>query len=417
MLVVGAGAAGLAAARACVDADPSLAVVVVEARGRLGGRAATAHRVAPPEDDDSSGGDGGSSAAPSAAGYPLELGAEFIHGGPARAVTWKYLARYSLHANAGSNRSEIWLARSGAVQLAEGQTLSTVKGVLWELETVAQAPASRVLKRLGPDEDTAAACLIPTAATTAGQFPATDEDETLLRNAAAEYFGADLDEVSLRSFADEEEEGAGSDGDEWVDADAEGGMSWRLEQGYSALWAAMAEGLDVRLHTAVVRIAHPSPKQLPTGTATEDNCSDKDEARMTVTARQVPSVAADEAAAAAAARHSGGETIFLAKHVICTLPLSILQSDQKRAVAAAAARSVDTTDAGTGRDEHQADTKWEDAPAFLFSPALMPSEQREAVLRLGVGHVPISLSHCHVATLSHCRCRPSSVSSCCAAAG
>jgi monoamine oxidase len=58
VVVIGAGAAGLAAARVLRDAD--IDVVVLEARDRIGGRIFTRHD--------------------SATAVPIELGAEFIHG-------------------------------------------------------------------------------------------------------------------------------------------------------------------------------------------------------------------------------------------------------------------------------------------------------------------------------------------------
>jgi len=59
-IVIGAGASGLAAARTLSDHD--LKVVVLEARGRIGGRVFTLHDPSSP--------------------VPIELGAEFIHGRP-----------------------------------------------------------------------------------------------------------------------------------------------------------------------------------------------------------------------------------------------------------------------------------------------------------------------------------------------
>ncbi len=73
-LVIGAGAAGLGAARELHDAGER--VVVLEARDRVGGRAWTSYDLAP---------------------HPVELGAEFVHG--ENVVTWKYLERYELHTN------------------------------------------------------------------------------------------------------------------------------------------------------------------------------------------------------------------------------------------------------------------------------------------------------------------------------
>jgi len=60
VLILGAGAAGLAAARELFAAG--LRVVVLEARGRIGGRIFTRHLPSTPS--------------------PIELGAEFVHGRP-----------------------------------------------------------------------------------------------------------------------------------------------------------------------------------------------------------------------------------------------------------------------------------------------------------------------------------------------
>src|SRR5262245_11528359 len=73
VLVIGAGAAGLAAARALADAGQQ--VVVLEARDRIGGRVWTDHTFGP---------------------VPVERGAEFIHG--ERAGTWAWLRRAGLSA-------------------------------------------------------------------------------------------------------------------------------------------------------------------------------------------------------------------------------------------------------------------------------------------------------------------------------
>jgi monoamine oxidase len=70
--LIGAGAAGLAAARELDDAG--YGVAVLEARDRVGGRAWTSYDLAP---------------------HAVELGAEFVHG--ENVVTWSYLERYGLH--------------------------------------------------------------------------------------------------------------------------------------------------------------------------------------------------------------------------------------------------------------------------------------------------------------------------------
>lgn len=67
-LVIGAGAAGLAAARVLADAGQRVAVL--EARDRIGGRVQTDHAFG---------------------AVPVERGAEFIHG--AHVETWAWLHR------------------------------------------------------------------------------------------------------------------------------------------------------------------------------------------------------------------------------------------------------------------------------------------------------------------------------------
>ena len=70
-IVIGAGAAGLAAAQTLQDANRS--VLLLEARDRVGGRVHTDYDFAP---------------------HPVELGAEFLHG--ENIVTWDWVRRYRL---------------------------------------------------------------------------------------------------------------------------------------------------------------------------------------------------------------------------------------------------------------------------------------------------------------------------------
>jgi monoamine oxidase len=76
VLVIGAGAAGLAAA--CALARAGKRVAVIEARERIGGRILTERFTAPGAENT----------------IPIELGAEFIHGMPA--VTWDLVRRAKL---------------------------------------------------------------------------------------------------------------------------------------------------------------------------------------------------------------------------------------------------------------------------------------------------------------------------------
>lgn len=95
VLVIGAGVAGLGAARALLAARGELEVLVLEARERLGGRAHTDRRFA---------------------GFPVELGAEFIHG--ERAATWSFIEHLNLETVHWTKEDDSW------VRLADGRRLT-----------------------------------------------------------------------------------------------------------------------------------------------------------------------------------------------------------------------------------------------------------------------------------------------------
>ncbi len=93
VIVLGAGLAGLAAGHALLDDD--LEVVLLEARTRLGGRAQSDRQFA---------------------GFPVELGAEFIQG--ERSATWGWVDRLGLATAHWTNREDSW------VRLADGRRLT-----------------------------------------------------------------------------------------------------------------------------------------------------------------------------------------------------------------------------------------------------------------------------------------------------
>lgn len=95
VLVLGAGFAGLGAARALLEERGELDVLVLEARERLGGRAHTDVRFA---------------------GFPVELGAEFIHGG--RVPTWAFVERLGLTTVHWNKLDDSW------VRLTDGRRLT-----------------------------------------------------------------------------------------------------------------------------------------------------------------------------------------------------------------------------------------------------------------------------------------------------
>ena len=97
VIVIGAGAAGLAAARELARAGRS--VLVLEARDRIGGRCWT--RVEP------------------GIAVPIEYGAEFIHGRPR--VTFSLLRRFGLRALRRNGTR--WFVRRGALVVADRERL------------------------------------------------------------------------------------------------------------------------------------------------------------------------------------------------------------------------------------------------------------------------------------------------------
>jgi monoamine oxidase len=90
VLVIGAGAAGLAAARDLSDAG--LTVSILEARDRIGGRIYTIR--------------------PSGFGLPIELGAEFVHGRPPETFAIAGAARLTLVERTGAD----WLSEGGRLR-------------------------------------------------------------------------------------------------------------------------------------------------------------------------------------------------------------------------------------------------------------------------------------------------------------
>jgi len=210
VVIIGAGAAGLATAY-MLD-EEGFDVTILEARNRVGGRAFTDYDLAP---------------------YPIELGAEFVHG--SEVVTWDILEEYgqdSLDANDGDGyiyfAGELWTEKEFADEYDFNGDIETLIGTLiqeWVDEDNDDVTIKALLDEYEEDYEDLA----------------DSEVRRLLDNKTANEYGANLDELSVQGFA--LASGAGDGNGDFV-----------LEEGYSALMNAVAEELDIRLNTPVTAI-------------------------------------------------------------------------------------------------------------------------------------------------------------------
>jgi monoamine oxidase len=193
--VVGAGAAGIGAARRLAE-DGSVSVLVLEGRGRVGGRV---HTVAP-------------------AGFALDRGAEWLHSADRNPLSPLAQQRgFSIH-----RRPPEWvsrLPRSGETIDAEADWIATREAQYRARRKAAAEPVDRSLASL----------LAP-----GGRW------NQLLDATSSWGNGAELDRVSIKDNVRYEDSGT----------------NWRLGEGYGRLFEALAEGLPVALDTAVSRIDH-----------------------------------------------------------------------------------------------------------------------------------------------------------------
>ena len=193
--VIGAGSAGIAAARHLREAG-TLSLLVLEARDRVGGRV---HTIAP-------------------AGFPLDRGAEWLHSAdrnPLSPIAQRL--GFSVH-----RRPPEWttrLRRSGATIEAEAEWIATREAQYRARRKAAAEPMDRPLASL----------LAP-----GGRW------NQLLDATSSWGNGAELDRVSVKDNVRYEDSGT----------------NWRLGEGYGRLFEALAEGLPIARATPVSRVDH-----------------------------------------------------------------------------------------------------------------------------------------------------------------
>jgi monoamine oxidase len=198
VIVIGAGVAGLAAARRL--AEQGADVTVLEARDRIGGRIWTLH--------------------PEPLTVPVELGAEFLHGETPDVDEIVRAARLTSCDVAGRR----WMHESGRLRIMDD---------FWER-------LDRVMRRLDeerePDRSFADAV--------ARMRSAAPRDRQLARQFVEGFHAADLERISERALAE-----GGSPQD-----DVRERRIARVLQGYDAVVASMAAGLQIRLGSIVTRV-------------------------------------------------------------------------------------------------------------------------------------------------------------------
>ena len=209
VLVVGAGAAGLAAARTLHDLSHE--VTVLEARDRVGGRAFTSSDIAK---------------------HPVELGAEFVHG--QNVSTWKVLERFGLDTVDIHDQLRFRFFSEG--KLWDESFLTQPNALLaWKMTYAAKD----WIDGGGEDMSLADAALRwPTFID--GEL--SPEKRAFWNTFVAQFQCGELDEVGVGGLAEATRDG---DGDR---------ILYRLTDGYSHLMSRLADGLDVRLSAPVERV-------------------------------------------------------------------------------------------------------------------------------------------------------------------
>jgi len=211
VLVIGGGIAGLAAAWRLQQSG--LDVAVLEARDRVGGRLWTAYDYGR---------------------FPVELGAEFIHGD--RVITWRFLERYGLRTLDDPSQDRRYVGVDGRVFPSEELSRPLGEGIF--------APLGRA------SEEWFAAGKPDTDLATALRWWAQEEGIELTpqlwelwRTLASIGWSADLEEIGV--YGDVE---ATYEGDGW--------RNWRIVEGQQALAERLAAelGSRVRLGCVVERI-------------------------------------------------------------------------------------------------------------------------------------------------------------------
>ncbi|MEO1094067.1 MAG: NAD(P)/FAD-dependent oxidoreductase [Cyanobacteria bacterium J06638_28] len=230
-IVIGAGAAGLAAARTLQDANRS--VLLLEARDRLGGRVHTNYDFAP---------------------HPVECGAEYVQG--ENTVTWDWIRRYRLATLPVFNRYQ--------------NQFMYVQQTLLPFRRWANIPGMEILDLMDASPiDTLITGWIADGKpdVSLAQFLAIHEVELSpeVRRIADHFFsgsyGANLDQLGVYGVAE-------------LTYAGDGDRNFRLQKGYAHLLDQLAVELNIHYSTPVTQICWCS-SGVQIQTATEKNYTAK----------------------------------------------------------------------------------------------------------------------------------------------
>ncbi|MEO1146662.1 MAG: NAD(P)/FAD-dependent oxidoreductase [Cyanobacteria bacterium J06638_22] len=210
-IVIGAGAAGLAAARTLQDANH--AVLLLEARDRLGGRVSTNYDFAP---------------------HPIECGAEYLQG--ENIVTWNWVHQYRLATLPAFDKYRHQFMYVNQT-LLPFKRWSTIPG-MDVLNLMDDSPLDALITAWvdGGKPDISLAQFLAIH-----QVELSPEVRRIVDHFFSSDYGADLDQLGVYGLAELTYEG---DGD----------YNFRLKKGYSHLLEQCAAGLNIRYETAVSRI-------------------------------------------------------------------------------------------------------------------------------------------------------------------
>ncbi|BAU14685.1 putative flavin-containing amine oxidase [Leptolyngbya sp. NIES-3755] len=210
-IIIGAGAAGLAAARSLQDANRS--VLILEARDRIGGRVQTNYDFAP---------------------HPVECGAEYIHG--ENVLTWKWVRRFGLKTLPvfAQDKNQFMYVNQKLLPFSQWSTLPGME----MLDLMNDSSIDELLTQWTNSKkpDISLAQLL-----SAQQIFLSPDIHRIVNHFLSGAYAANLDQLGVYGLVELTNEG---DGDH----------NFRLKEGYSHFFDRFATGLKIQTSTPVKKI-------------------------------------------------------------------------------------------------------------------------------------------------------------------